>query len=352
MIIDSSGNVGIGASGQSQKLYVNGTSYFNGDTIVNGNLGIGTANYSANTKLTIKGASSGYSQPLVRIEQTAGWDGNYCLQTVGYTDLNGIRINGADTGNSIFTTGNNDMGLSTNAGAMKFAVNGAERMRINTSGNISIGSTDAFSYKLFVNGVSYLNGNLKVAGVANIHNNSPYAVVNNYMALGSLTIGGTLDNYGTATSWSSSTAGLLMECADYTEIAVHDGGTRLASLLYYDGPNNTINIGRDKGWGITNTKISNLTLANLTLANDTWHRSGEGNQRIYFAINNTTYIQGYAPTPSNNCIVFRNSGATDIFTLNDNANAYFVGEISAKFRTVANTGRDLTGTWRSALCQM
>ncbi len=56
-----------------------------------------------------KGASSGYSQPLVRIEQTAAWNGNYALQTVGYSDFGGIRINGADTGNTIFTTGNNDM---------------------------------------------------------------------------------------------------------------------------------------------------------------------------------------------------------------------------------------------------
>ena len=76
---------------------------------------------------------------------------------------------------------------------------------------------------------------------------------------------------------------------------------------------------------------------------DKWIYSSEGYQRIYFAAGNTTYIQGYAPTPSNNCVIFRNSGGTDIFTLNDNANAYFIGEISAKFRTVANTGRDLTG---------
>ena len=48
----------------------------------------------------------------------------------------------------------------------------------------------------------------------------------------------------------------MMECADYTEIAVHDGGTRIASILYYDGPSNKISIGRDKGWGTSNTNIA------------------------------------------------------------------------------------------------
>ncbi len=41
------------------------------------------------------------------------------------------------------------------------------------------------------------------------------------MASGSLTIGVTKANYGSATSWSASTAGLSMECSDYTEICVH-----------------------------------------------------------------------------------------------------------------------------------
>ncbi len=40
-------------------------------------------------------------------------------------------------GNTIFTTGNNDMGFTTNTGVMKFNVNGVERMRITNVGNIS-----------------------------------------------------------------------------------------------------------------------------------------------------------------------------------------------------------------------
>ncbi len=49
-----------------------------------------------------------------------------------------------------------------------------------------------------------------------------------------------------------------MECADSTEIVVHDGGTRLASLLWYNGPSNQIMIGRDKYWGGSNTVLGYL----------------------------------------------------------------------------------------------
>ena len=116
-----------------------------------------TSDYSTNTKLFIQGSSSGYSQPLVRIQQNAGWNGNYALQVVGYSDFGGIRINGADTGNTIYTTGNNNMGFTTNLGNMLFNVNGSERMRIDTAGNIGIGTTP--SYKLDVNGNVRVTGN-------------------------------------------------------------------------------------------------------------------------------------------------------------------------------------------------
>ncbi len=38
----NSGNVGIGTSGQSQRLNVNGTTYFNGNSIINGTCSAGT----------------------------------------------------------------------------------------------------------------------------------------------------------------------------------------------------------------------------------------------------------------------------------------------------------------------
>jgi hypothetical protein len=104
-----------------------------------------TSYNSANTVLTVSGASSGYDQPLVQITQTGGWSGNYALQVKGYANIGGdgsatgLRINGEDTGNTIYQNGNNDMGLSVNNANMYFNANGATRMTITAStGHINI----------------------------------------------------------------------------------------------------------------------------------------------------------------------------------------------------------------------
>lgn len=88
-------------------------------------------------------------------------------------------------------------------------------------------------------------------GAVNVAGNSPFAVPNGYMSRGSLTIGSTDANYGWGSSWTSSTAGLLLECADLTEIAVHDAGHRVASMIAYAGGagRNWLVLGRDMGWG-------------------------------------------------------------------------------------------------------
>jgi hypothetical protein len=112
------------------------------------NIGMNTTSYkSAATVLTISGASSGSTQPLVQITQTAAWDGNYALQVKGYANIGGdgsttgLRLNGEDTGNTIFQNGNNNMGLTVNNANMYFNTNGATRMTINNSGNVGIGTT-------------------------------------------------------------------------------------------------------------------------------------------------------------------------------------------------------------------
>jgi hypothetical protein len=107
-------------------------------------IGTGTAK-STTTQLTISGSSSSYSNPLVQITQTAGWDGNYALQVKGYANIGGdgsatgLRINGEDTGNTIYQNGDRDMGLTVNNANMYFNTNGANRMYISGStGHINI----------------------------------------------------------------------------------------------------------------------------------------------------------------------------------------------------------------------
>jgi len=84
---------------------------------------------------------------------------------------------------------------------------------------------------------------------------SGFAIVNNYMAAGSLSIGNLGQNYGGGSGWTSNTAGLMLECADVTEIAVHDSGNAVHSFMYYTS-NGNIRIGRNMGWGAANVYIS------------------------------------------------------------------------------------------------
>ena len=78
-----------------------------------------------------------------------------------------------------------------------------------------------------------------------------YAVGQGYMGSRTLTLGDNTLNYGGGSSgWNVNTAAILLECADNTEIAVHDSGTRVASLMYFEGAStHRITIGRDMGWG-------------------------------------------------------------------------------------------------------
>ena len=78
------------------------------------------------------------------------------------------------------------------------------------------------------------------------------------MQNGSLTIGDTLLNYGGGNNWTANTAGLMFECLNNTEIAVHDAGKRVSSLIYYEGDLvNRITIGRNMGWDAISSIVLN-----------------------------------------------------------------------------------------------
>ena len=136
------------------------------------------------------------------------------------------------------TTQASDLIFSTHNGTSL-----TEKMRILANGNIGIGIS-APSEKL------HINGNFIITGIQYVNGGDLYARTNNKLQVGALNIGSTDKNYGGGNVWNSNTAGLLLECLNNTEIAVHDNGTRISSLMYFEGStNNRLTIGRDMGYG-------------------------------------------------------------------------------------------------------
>lgn len=194
-----------------------------------------------------------------------------------------------------------DNGSSPNAGFLRFGDNSGWKLhfgRAKESSAVTAFNTDTTGVLVTIQD----NGNvgigtitppvkLSVIGNALVSNGNHYANLHGYMPSGSLTIGGINSSFGGGNSWNSNTAGLLLETLKNTEIAVHDYGTRVASLMYYEGEaSNRITIGRDMGWGQIGSVVINgaiyATHSDLYFT-DTQHKhSGLGNAAGNAAIEN------------------------------------------------------------------
>lgn len=123
--------------------------------------------------------------------------------------------------------------------------------------SVGIGTTEPAA-PLHVKGEARVEGLSHVVGAGLIGDGNNYAHGAGSMAAGSLTIGSTTASYGGGANWNANVAGLLLETAANTEIAVHDANTRIASLMYYEGDAaNRITIGRDMAWGAIGTLVLN-----------------------------------------------------------------------------------------------
>ena len=63
------------------------------------------------------------------------------LYVNGYTSLGGLRINGADTGNTIYKTGSDLSIIVGSSNLLKFGTGGGERLRLDTSGYLRLGGS-------------------------------------------------------------------------------------------------------------------------------------------------------------------------------------------------------------------
>jgi hypothetical protein len=238
-----------------------------GDTIT-GSLTIGDAltvmgntTLSAGAKdtvsvLSLKGQLSKGIAATIVLQNSAGGAGGG-----GSLDFNGYDVN-PDAGKRVPTAriqsiDNGDysshLGFYTKASGNVNQLH--ERLRIASNGNVGIGTSD-------------VKATLQVIGTANITTGEGQNFANkgNYMAPGSLAIGGIDQSYGGGQFWHKNTAGLLLETLDNTEIAVHDSGLRLSSFMYYSSISHQFTIGRDMGYGpISKVEIAGTLTVNQAI---------------------------------------------------------------------------------------
>ena len=174
---NNSGNVGIGTSNPSFKLDVNGDARINSLIYVSSNyVGIGNSNpgYKLDVNGSINASSyyfNGSSMPIWRAFGTqAYYDGNvavgfgtlpdpsYSLKVGGDLYAKGRIITSS---NLITTTGN--LGVGNTAPSYTLDVSGQSRL----NGNVGIGTSPSYSYRLDVSGNVNISGDLNISGTAN-----------------------------------------------------------------------------------------------------------------------------------------------------------------------------------------
>jgi len=311
------GNVGIGTNNPSQKLHIEDGSIFIGDSAI----GVGAL------------VNNGFRLIFDNSFTNAG--DNRCNKIVMHNNQTGIGYLaglGIESGGivySVWTTGTHRFYTDTTSTSGGFLVADIRRDQFNIYGNtdgsvgqvilntsaggsahtyIVLRNNTGFGFAMFlnstarsadggVNGGTLRNdvGDLRLSaknntpqiflqestdriymdGTINIRQNDgdgAFVVPNNYMQQGSLTIGSVNLNYGWGSGANANMSGLMLECADITEIAVHDNGMRFASLLAYQGGSsyNHIHIGRDMGGGWGTAWVVNFPGAQIAFASE-WY---------------------------------------------------------------------------------
>jgi hypothetical protein len=175
---------------------------------------------------------------------------------------------------------------------------------------------------------------IKIAANGAVGIQASSGILTNNMASGSLVIGNSSQNYGGGTGgWTTNMTGLLMECLDSTEIAVHDAANAVHSFMYYSG--GTFTIGRNMFWGAANVSMpgSLSVTGNVGIGKTAAYKldvNGDvnatdiriGGVSLNTTINtNNTNVSNYVSITSNNLI---NNVRTEFYTKNHIDSSNFI----------------------------
>lgn len=167
--------------------------------------------------------------------------------------------------------GDADTSVNSRSGTIYFRDNNSNRAYINGTGLYVVGNLDA--------------GFVQSRGWANFGSTGT-----NYWPSGS--------------NWSSGGANLLLNGADYTSIAFHDGNNRVDAIIAGGG---SIRIGPNIGWGVPTTEIGGpLSVA----GNSTFTGRVAVNTAVWSG--SALFINGFDNSPSWYGIVVRNSSSANL----------------------------------------
>ena len=144
-------------------------------TIINANVGIGTTNplnslHVQNQSYFVGNVGIGTTNPLYKlhVNGSAYVDGTLYVENVA--DVDEIQADDGSATDPSFTfrsDTNTGMYIAA-ADTLAFSTNGTERVRVTSTGNVGIGTTNPL-YKLHVNGSAYVDGTLYVENAAHVN---------------------------------------------------------------------------------------------------------------------------------------------------------------------------------------
>ena len=258
---------GIHSLGGNHLLFKTGANNERMRLLASGELGIGTTNPSCTLDVRGSGITSGIFSQRLWLTAIGDNSGNGSPDDNSGSPWYGLGYDNLAWNNQSYKYSGDIPILSGYSGVALRS--GSGNLVLTTAGNVGVGTTNPGA-KLDV------QGDINSTGKINI---GTYAVGQGYMASKTLTLGDIASNYGGGNNWNTNTAALMFECADNTEIAVHDSGTRVASLIHFEGAStHRITIGRDMGWG---TIASVRMYGSQSYPNRPVAMVGKTNNRVY-----------------------------------------------------------------------